>query len=243
MYKTALRRKKAVFVKKRDFKVFFLCSSHRNTKYNIVSAFKPRLCSFGLSRKTALDSYYAYGAFPARLNIIDNRRNKMTKYQIFASDLPYPELQVYSISRCDVQALTDDYAGRESETTAIMQYSYQHYILKEKYPEVADVLEKIAIVEMSHHEMLAEAIIQSGGDPIIAGRHCFWSGSTVNYVQDLCHILKADLEGELGAIANYKRTITRLKNKSIIALIERIIIDEELHVKIFKSLIEEYCCE
>ena len=59
----------------------------------------------------------------------------MTNFQIFASELPYPELTVYSVSRGDVIALTDDYAGRESETTAIMQYSYQSYILKEKYPD------------------------------------------------------------------------------------------------------------
>lgn len=167
----------------------------------------------------------------------------MTNFQIFASELPYPELAVYSVSRGDVIALTDDYAGRESETTAIMQYSYQSYILKEKYPDVAKVLEEIAIVEMTHHEMLAEAIIESGGDPVIAGRHCFWSGSTVNYAEDLYTILKADLQGELTAIANYKRTIAALSNKSIAALIERIILDEELHVKIFKKLIEEYCCK
>lgn len=167
----------------------------------------------------------------------------MTNFQIFASELPYPELTVYSVSRDDVIALTDVYAGRESETTAIMQYSYQSYILKEKYPDVAKVLEQIAIVEMTHHEMLAEAIIESGGDPVIAGRHCFWSGSTVNYAEDLCTILKANLQGELTAIANYKRTIAALSNKSIAALIERIILDEELHVKIFKKLIEEYCCK
>lgn len=167
----------------------------------------------------------------------------MTDFQIFKSDLPYPELHIYSVSRGDVLALTDDYAGRESETTAIMQYSYQSYILKEKYPDIAKILEEIAIVEMTHHEMLAEAIVQSGGDPVIAGRHCFWSGSAVNYTQELCSVLKADLMGELGAIAAYKRTIAALTNKSIIALIERIILDEEIHVRIFRKLIEEYCSE
>lgn len=166
----------------------------------------------------------------------------MTNFQIFASDLPYPDLRIYSRSRTDVLALTDDYAGRESETTAIMQYAYQSYILKEKFPELSLVLEKIAVVEMSHHEMLAEAIVQSGGDPVIAGRHCFWSGSSVNYAGNVCDILKADLEGELGAIRNYKRTIAALENKSIIELIERIIVDEEIHVKIFEKLIEEYGC-
>lgn len=166
----------------------------------------------------------------------------MTKFQIFASELPYPELAVYSRSRGDVLALTDDYAGRESETTAIMQYAYQSYILKERYPDLSLVLENIAKVEMLHHELLAEAIVQSGGDPIIAGKHCFWSGSSVNYAGKVCDILKIDLQGELGAIANYKRTIAALENKSIIALIERIILDEETHVRILEKLIEDYSC-
>lgn len=170
------------------------------------------------------------------------RRDKMTDFQIFASDLPYPDLRIYSRSRNDVLALTDDYAGRESETTAVMQYSYQSYIFKEKFPDLAKVLEKIAIVEMSHHEMLAEAIVLSGGDPMIAGRHCFWSGSSVNYAGGVCDALRADLEGELGAIRNYKRTLAALENKSIIGLVERIIVDEEIHVRIFEKLIEEFSC-
>lgn len=167
----------------------------------------------------------------------------MTDFQIFASELPYPDLKIYSVSRGDVLALTDDYAGRDSETTAIMQYAYQSYILKEKYPDLALVLEKIAVVEMKHHELLAEAIVQNGGDPLIAGRHCFWSGSAVNYSQKVCDVLKADLAGELGAIENYRRTVASLSNKSIIALIERIILDEEIHVRIFEKLIEEFSCE
>ena len=174
--------------------------------------------------------------------IIDNRRKTMTKFQIFSSEAPYPEPEIYSFSRRDVLALTNDYAGRESETTAIMQYAYQSYIVKEKYPDLSLVLENVSKVEMLHHELLAEAIVQSGGDPVIAGRNCFWSGSAVNYTRDVCALLKADLEGELGAIANYRRTISALTNKSLVALIERIIEDEEIHVAIFRQLLSEFSC-
>lgn len=167
----------------------------------------------------------------------------MQKFDTFSVDKPYPELTVYENNPHDVFALMPDYGGRESETTAIMQYSYQHYILKEHYPEVAYNLENIAISEMRHHELLANAIVQSGGDPIIAGNHCFWSGSSVNYVCDVCDILKANIAAEKGAIVNYKRTITKLCNKSIIALIRRIIEDEELHIRLFTQMLDELECK
>lgn len=159
--------------------------------------------------------------------------------QPIAIELPYPELNVPCKSRNDVIALTPDYAGRQSETTAVMQYSYQSYIVKDTYPEIAEILEQIAISEMLHHELLASAIVASGGDPIIAGLNCFWSGSSVNYSTDIQAVLNANIQAEKQAIANYKRTITKLENKSIINLIQRIILDEELHLATFEKLLEE----
>ena len=155
---------------------------------------------------------------------------------------PYPELTVYNYCPNDVCALTDDYAGRASETTAVMQYSYQSYILKEDYPDIANTLEEIAIAEMRHHELLAKAIVASGGNPVIAGTRCFWSGNFVNYATDVKKILCIDLEAERQAICNYQQTIQCLQNKSIIQLIERIICDEKAHAAIFEQLIEQLDC-
>ena len=156
--------------------------------------------------------------------------------QQYALSLPYPELTGY-LSPKEVRCLVDDYGGRKSETTAVMQYVYQHYILDTEYPEIGDALMGIAITEMHHHELLGEAIVMAGGDPIISGSTCFWSGSNVNYIKNPVAILRANIEAERQAIAKYRRTIECVSNPSLKDLISRIIMDEELHISIFQDLL------
>ena len=59
----------------------------------------------------------------------------------------------------------DDMAGMVSELSAITQYLYHHQMLHERYPDVADLLKCISIVEMTHMELLGETILQLGGKP------------------------------------------------------------------------------
>lgn len=42
------------------------------------------------------------------------------------------------------------------------------------------------------------------------------------------------------AIVNYERTILNLTDESVKTLLERIILDEELHVQVFKELLSNY---
>lgn len=157
----------------------------------------------------------------------------MENYRV---DLPYPEVVIEHKNPLEGKRLMNDYAGKESETTAIMTYIYQSYVLAETYPEIADALEHIGIAEMTHHELLGTTIARLGNYPVIGGRNQFWNGSFVNYTVDVRKILKIDIEGEEQAIINYEKTIAVLENDSIKRLIERIILDEELHIKILKGL-------
>ncbi len=153
------------------------------------------------------------------------------------SDLPYPEPIIPYSNPIEAKKLMNDYGGRDSEPTAIMQYIYQSYILKRDYPEYAAKLEEIAISEMHHHELLGTSIAAYGSFPVIGGRNTFWNGSFVNYVTDLVRLLEADIQGEELAIANYEKTILCLQNDSVKQMIERIIVDEEIHVAILKSML------
>ena len=49
--------------------------------------------------------------------------------------------------------------------------------------------------------------------------------------------LQQNIVGEETAILNYERTVLNLKTESVKLLLERIILDEELHIKIFKELL------
>ena len=149
-------------------------------------------------------------------------------------DLPYPEVNVAK-DLSEARLILPNYAGRDSETTAILTYVYQSYMTA----DLKKILEEISIVEMTHHEMLGEAIVKLGGYPII-GSGCFWNGSFINYTSNPKVYLKNNIDGEKLAIKNYEKTILALNQRDLKLLLERIILDEEVHIKIFEELLLKY---
>ena len=152
----------------------------------------------------------------------------------------YPTVEIDCPSLSDVRCLMDSYGGESSETTAIMQYMYQAYILKEIDYELYKTIENIAIQEMTHHELLGETIVKLGGTPVIGGYRQFWNGAMVNYTKDIMSILDANIKGETIAIENYKKAIKCVDNYSIKELLEAIISDEKEHLKTFYELKEHF---
>ncbi len=152
----------------------------------------------------------------------------------FKSDLPYPTITPQKNLR-DAKLLMPNYGGKDSELTAILQYVYQAYINFENEP-FAKVLEGISMTEMHHHELLGEAIAKLGGYPVMGG-HTYWNGSFVFYDTNPKVFLEFNIKAEETAIKNYERTILALNNEEVKLMLERIILDEELHIKIFRELI------
>jgi len=154
----------------------------------------------------------------------------------FASELPYPEI-ISSNNLHDAKLLMPDYSGQNGELTAILTYSYQSYISWQN-DEFADILEKIATVEMHHHEMLGKTIFKLGGYPVMGGRN-YWNGSYVNYTIEPKRFLENNIAAEETAILNYERTLLNLSEEQVKLLIERIILDEEIHIKVFRTLLKQ----
>lgn len=154
----------------------------------------------------------------------------------FASELPYPEITPSS-NLHDAKLLMPDYSGQNGELTAILTYGYQSYISWQN-AELSKALEEIGIVEMHHHEMLGKAIYKLGGYPVMGGRN-YWNGSYVNYTIEPKRFLENNIVAEETAILNYERTILNINEEQVKLLIERIILDEEMHIKIFKSLLQQ----
>lgn len=152
----------------------------------------------------------------------------------FASELPYPEVNVEE-NVAESKLLMPSYGGAASELTAILTYAFQSYICI-KNPELRRCLEGIAKTEMHHHELLGTTIYKLGGYPVMGGR-TYWNGSFVNYTLDARKFLQQNIMAEETAIINYERTILNLKTESVKMLLERIILDEEIHIKLFKELL------
>jgi rubrerythrin len=97
----------------------------------------------------------------------DPSENKLPKV-----DEPYPPIRVERPNPRYARILQEDFAGTVSEMTAITQYLYHHFDMEPVLREVAELLEEISIVEMTHFEMLGELIKMLGGDPVYQGS-CF----------------------------------------------------------------------
>lgn len=156
---------------------------------------------------------------------------------------PYPEIICSGNNPHDVQLLQPLYAGLNSELTAILQYGYQHIVLHNSCEEVAKLLSEISIVEMHHLELLAKAICAMGGNPryVNPSIRSWWNAGAVNYDQNLCAALLANLKGETEACNAYRNTARQVKNTSLCALLNRIAADEKLHIDLFTQMINCHC--
>lgn len=173
---------------------------------------------------------------------IDYGSHKREKY---ADPSPYPTVKVLQPNLYYANLLMDDYAGVVSEFTAISQYLYHHFFFEEIDKELGDLLENIAITEMLHMEILADTIKELGGNPIIRGSWStggnFWNGSLVYYGNHLCDRLRADIESEFKAIAEYRKHISMIYDPYIQAILERIILDEQVHIRLFNEALLKFC--
>lgn len=157
---------------------------------------------------------------------------------------PYPEPRVTRENHYYAMLLLEDYAGNVSEMTAINQYFY-HYLTFEKYRDLAELEECISIIEMYHLELLGETIRLLGVNPeyrtLTHNRTNYWSASYVYYGNNICDRLAADIAAEKSAIQQYRFHQSLIDDPYIKELLERIILDEEHHLKLFRDAAAKYC--
>lgn len=151
----------------------------------------------------------------------------------------YPKVTVNDSDRDQVILIFDDYASKDSELTAITQYVYAHVLAEQK--EIADAFLGIAIVEMSHLDMLADVIKDADYNPKFRDSYNeVWNSNFVPYGRSTKDRLEIAIQSEIGAIEQYEYQTRVINNESLVSLLKRIILDEELHIEIFKKLLKKY---
>lgn len=161
------------------------------------------------------------------------------------SELPYPKVRVERPNREYAKLLLEDYAGMQSEDTAIHLYLYQSFLKSEELEEFARVMSEIAKVEMHHFMLLGKTISLLGVDPVygtISRDEYFmpWNTSSVSYAEDLRVMLETDIIREEEAIRNYEKHKSSIDDKYIKELISRIIEDEKIHLAIFHNFYQKF---
>lgn len=155
----------------------------------------------------------------------------------------YPQPRVSAANSYYATLLLEDYTGVVSEMTAINQYLYHHFIFRGCDPELAELEECIAIIEMKHMELLSETIILLGAAPefrTLGMNPAYWNASVVYYGRDVCDQLAADITAEVQAIQNYRKHQRLIDDPCIKQLLARIIMDEEYHEKLFRRAAAKY---
>lgn len=159
----------------------------------------------------------------------------------FRSNAPYPAVTIHDGDQRYALMISDAYAGKGSETTAIAQYRF-HRLLLNELPDIYTAYQHIAATEMIHQDLLGNLLKNLGMAPKLCSGtvNQFWSGKFPDYRCKLPDIYEADAQGERNAIAHYSMLAERIKNESMQALFRRIILDEELHLSFLNSLIAEF---
>lgn len=162
-------------------------------------------------------------------------------------DLPYPSIDCVTEDLKSAAIIAPAYAGMHGELTAVLQYIYHtFYFEKDCEIKTAEVLEGIAVAEMHHMDMLGGLLLNLGVDPVYTVRppyKCnFYNTSCISYSKTVQKMLMDDLSGEIYAVETYGKMLCDLRNEQVAAVIARIKLDEELHIKILRNCLEKLNC-
>lgn len=159
-------------------------------------------------------------------------------------NIPYPKIEISKKDPVFAYKLLYTYSGNISEFTAVTQYSFQSFYLKD-YKDLSRILEHIAEVEMKHLKILAELILTLGLTPYYVTYGCGneaipWNSDFIDYTTDYRNMLLSNINSEVAAIKDYNRLINETNDPNIKDILNRIIIDEEKHIEIFSELLRQY---
>ncbi|MBE5961902.1 MAG: hypothetical protein E7256_11090 [Lachnospiraceae bacterium] len=160
------------------------------------------------------------------------------------AELPYPPTKVCKKNKYYADLLSVDYCGMVSELSAITLYVDNEITLSGEHCKVAQTILSVAMAEMTHLQILGELIVLLGGElSYSANYNCdkvMWTPEYLDTKKDAREILLEAIHGEKAGIHQYQKHIKEIKDPYIKAVLARIIKDEEYHIFLFKTLLEEF---
>ncbi len=155
-------------------------------------------------------------------------------------NLSYPDISDISPDPRLASLLYEAYAGRQGEITAISNYIYQSIVFKDPAPILSELLECISITEMKHFKILGKMILLLGRDPVIKAQI---RGTPIDHratlISNMENALTQNIESEKRAVEYYKKVALHTHDKAVTAMLKRIIMDEEHHIKLFYDMLEK----
>lgn len=152
--------------------------------------------------------------------------------------ISYPEVVNLVPNKKYANMLYNDFSGELGELSAINQYIYEHINLQEN-ENISKILRSIAIMEMKHLDIVGNIIKRLGKEPVfIDSKGKQWCSSSIRYnFCDIKEMIKFNIYTEEVAIEEYRRAYLYTNNRSLKKLFQRIILDEQTHIKIFREML------
>lgn len=167
------------------------------------------------------------------------RRKRMAQ-----ANLPYPDVYIREKDPRYAGLLLDLYTGDEGEFTSSCQYIYQMFFTADEFPDIREILDAVSRCEMKHLFILGDIIRQTDGDPrfwtMQGGRYKLWDGGRVHYLKNPKRMLLDDIERKAVQIRNYKNAMDAVENEDIAHHLQRIRMDEDVHLDLLTGLYEKY---
>jgi len=157
---------------------------------------------------------------------------------------PYPKINITQKNKEYAALLSNCYCGVEGEMTVLCTYLYNHMLLDNgENAVISRIFELVSQTEMLHFQMLGKIICALGGIPVFASfdarRGKYWTVRNVVYNSSADSMLRAAIASEERSVMEYRRLISLIKDKNIVDILERFILDEEHHMAIFSELLAE----
>ena len=154
----------------------------------------------------------------------------------FSADLHYPEIAVSSPNISFAKKLLIPFASKDSELTAVLDYSYHATIFSKTDPPLSKIMSGIGRVEMTHLNILSKLIYLLGYDPkyriVQNNLPAFWNAESVNYKKDAISILQTTIKDEEYAYKYYLFLAQQTKDLKVKQILLRLSADEKLHTQI-----------
>lgn len=161
----------------------------------------------------------------------------------FASEKPYPPVKIERQNPVYAREMLSNIGACNSEMSAVSLYIYNSTILKQNNPDFSQIFHKIAIVEMHHLDIFSQLAYMLGADPRLwtcdTSRPCYWSPACNHYPTNPELLLQNALRGEQDTILKYREQTNRICDAFIADLLNRIILDEQIHVEIYRKMLCE----
>ena len=169
----------------------------------------------------------------------------MSPFTTFCAAEKWPPLRIQCPNPHYAEEMLSNIGACNSEMSAVSLYLYNNIVLTDTNREFAEIFHKIGIVEMHHLQIFAQLARMLGADPRLwtfsNNRPCYWSPACNHYPTQIKVLLENSLRGEQDAILKYRRQADSIQDCHITALLNRIIMDEQIHAEIFREMLNQIC--